>query len=127
MSLSTSPAAVTRMAGDVASLLRQVRSPQRPVLGSWSVADLAVHMLHVFDFELDVVRRSPLPPVHDFDDLGRATLGYVAAERSRDLKEIADRIESTAAAFTAAAGDRTDLYDGLGGARPPRSALHAPT
>ncbi|MEW6472324.1 MAG: maleylpyruvate isomerase N-terminal domain-containing protein [Actinomycetota bacterium] len=115
------------MAKDTADLLRSVRHPDRPAVGAWTVAELAVHMLHVFVFELGVIRRDPLPAVFDFDELGRLTRDFVNDERSRDLQEIADRIEAAGREFAPEidAAEPDAMYDWLGGSRLPLPALHA--
>lgn len=127
--MTTTPGgqAVLRVAGDAAAVLRGVQRSERPGRGQWNLAELAVHMLHVLDFELGTVRRDPVQPVNDFEDLTRFTLDYVAAEPSRDLAALADRIEAAAADLT----DRTaglgpeEEVDWLGGARLPLRAVHA--
>lgn len=99
--------AMLRVSGEAADLLRGIRRTDVAGCGEWDLAELAVHMLHVLDFELGTARGDPVPPVHDFDDLAAFTRGYVAAEPSRDVQEVADRIEAAAAELVA----RTD---GLG-------------
>jgi hypothetical protein len=84
-------------------------------------------MLHVLDFELGTARRDPVPDVADFAALRRYTVGYVAAEPSRDPAMLADRIEAVAAeyaALTAGLAPSTE-YDWFGGTRLPLRALHA--
>jgi hypothetical protein len=84
-------------------------------------------MLHVLDFELSRVRGEALPHVADFAALSRTTVSYVAAEPSRDPKDLAVRIEAKAgeyAAFTAGR-DPNELYDWLGGTKLPLRTLHA--
>lgn len=119
--------AVLRVAGDAAALLRGVRDPDRPARGVWNLAQMAVHMLHVLDFELGTVRRDPVPAVHGFDDLTGFTLGYVADEPSRDIAALADRIEAAAAELTAlSAGLEPDHeFEWFGGSRLPLKAVHA--
>jgi hypothetical protein len=127
MVTSTDERSVLRAAGEAARLLRSVADPGRPGHGDWSLGELAVHMLHVLDFELSTVRREPVPDVADFAALGRYTVGYVAAEASRDPAALADRIESTAAEYArATAGLAASAeYAWLGGTSLPLRALHA--
>jgi hypothetical protein len=88
---------------------------------------MAVHMLHVLDFELGTVRQDPVPPVHGFDDLVDFTRGYVQAEPSRDIRALADRIEAAAAELTSrTAGLGPDHeFDWFAGSRLPLRAVHA--
>jgi uncharacterized protein (TIGR03083 family) len=118
---------VVRAAGAAAQLLRAVDDPGRAAVGGWNLGQLSVHMLHVLDFELGRVRRDPIADVADFDALGRYTVNYVAEEPSRDPKDLADRIEATAAQYAAltAGRDPDELYDWLGGTKLPLRTLHA--
>lgn len=118
---------VLRVARDAAALLRGVRNPDLPGRGGWDLAELAVHMLHVLDFELGTVGGDPVPPVNGFEDLTRFTLGYVADEPSRDIPAIADRIEAAAAELVNRTAGRgpDDEVDWLGGSRLPLRAVHA--
>jgi uncharacterized protein (TIGR03083 family) len=118
---------VLRTAGSAAAMLRTVDDPGRPAIGDWNLGELSVHMLHVVDFELGRARRDPVPDVADFEALGRATVGYVAEEKARNPRELADRIETTAAHYAelTAGRDRDELYDWLGGTKLPLRALHA--
>jgi hypothetical protein len=118
---------VVRVAGEAAALVRSIRDPLRPGHGGWNLAELAVHMLHVLDFEVGTVRRDPVPAVNGFADLAAYTVGYVVAEPSRDPPALADRIEARAAEFAAlTTGVGADVeYDWFGGARLPLSAVCA--
>jgi hypothetical protein len=119
--------AVLRAAGEAARLLRSVQDPKRAGHGDWNLGELAVHMLHVLDFELGTVRGDAVPDVADFAALGRYTVGYVAAEPSRDPVALADRIEAAAAEYarrTAGLAGSVE-YDWFGGTRLPLRAVHA--
>jgi hypothetical protein len=119
--------AVVRVAGQVAALVRSIRDPRRRGHGEWNLAELAVHLMHVLDFEVGTVRGDPVPAVNSFADLGAYTVGYVAGEPSRDPLALADRIEAYAAEFAArTAGVAPEVeYEWLGGARLPLSAVRA--
>lgn len=127
MTTTVGEQAVLRVAREAATLLRGVRRPDLPGHGVWSLAELAVHMLHVLDFELGTVAGDPVPPVNDFDDLVEFTVRYVADEPSRDIPAIADRIEAAAAELVNRTAGRgpDDEVDWLGGARLPIRAVHA--
>lgn len=127
MTTTVGEQAVLRVAADAAALLRTVREPDRTARGVWNVAEMAVHMLHVLDFELGNVRRDPVPPVHGFCDLVDFTLGYVSDEPSRDVAALADRIEAAAAELTSlTAGLGPDhQFDWFAGSRLPLRAIHA--
>ncbi len=127
MTTTVGEQAVLRVAREAASLLRGVHQPERPVRGDWNVAEMAVHMLHVLDFESGTVRRDPVPPVDGFDELTGFTSSYVADEPSRDIAALADRIEAAAAeltSLTAGAGP-DDGFDWFAGSRLPLRAIHA--
>jgi hypothetical protein len=127
MTTTTGEQAVLRVAREAADLLRGVRRPDLPGRGRWDLSELAVHMLHVLDFELATTGGEPLPKVDGFEDLTRFTLDYVAAEPSRDIPAIADRIEAAAAELVNRTAGRgpDDEVDWLGGARLPIRAVHA--
>jgi len=119
--------AVLRAAGESARLLRSVQDPTRPAHGDWNLGELAVHMLHVLDFELGTARRDPVPDVADFAALSRYTVEYVAAEPCRDPAALADRIEAVAAEYAGltAGVAASEEYDWFGGTRLPMRTLHA--
>jgi hypothetical protein len=127
MTTTVDEPAVLRVACEAAAMLREARQPERPARGEWSVADLAVHLLHVLDFELGTVRGAPVPPVDGFEALGAFTAAYVAAEPSRDLRAMADRIEAAAAELTALVADSSPdhEFDWFAGSRLPLRAIQA--
>lgn len=127
MTTTAGEQAVLRVAGEAAELLRGVRRPELPGRGQFDLSELAVHMLHVLDFELGTTGGDPVPSVDDFDALAAFTRDYVAAEPSRDVPAIADRIEAAAAELvnrTAGRGPDAEV-DWLGGSRLPLRAVHA--
>lgn len=118
---------VVRAAGAAASMLRAVDDPSRTAVGGWNLGELAVHMLHVLDFELGRARREPIADVADFEALGRFTVSYVVNMPAKDPAELAGRIEAAAAEYAAltAGRDLDELYDWLGGTKLPLRTLHA--
>jgi len=127
MTTTVGEQAVLRVAGEAADLLRSVRRPDLPGRGQFDLGALAVHMLHVLDFELGTTGGDPVPQVNDFADLAAFTRAYVAAEPSRNPVAIADRIQAAAAELVnRAAGRGADAeVDWLGGSRLPLRAVHA--
>ncbi|HEY2834520.1 MAG TPA: SCP2 sterol-binding domain-containing protein [Sporichthyaceae bacterium] len=117
---------VVRTAGAAAAMLRAVDDPSRAAVGGWNIGELAVHMLHVLDFELGRARREPIADVADFDALGRYTVSYVADAPVKDPHQLAGRIEAAAAEYAAltVGRDPEELYDWLGGTKLPLRTLH---
>jgi uncharacterized protein (TIGR03083 family) len=112
------------MAARAAALIRSLPDPTVPALGEWDEGQLAAHMAHVFEIDLDLINGGP-SPLADLDDLAELTGSKVRNEGVYDPASIASRIEAGATAFLAAAArlDGTELWDWLGGAKVTSSVL----
>jgi uncharacterized protein (TIGR03083 family) len=81
------------------ALLRSVRDPEAPVLGSWNVAELAAHLSHAFDVVPALARHDRESLIAELSELARATTDLVADDDERDLDRLADRIAERAKEF----------------------------
>lgn len=118
------PTAVATVAARVADLVRSLPDVADPVVGSWSVRELATHVTHVYQFgvELAVGAHATL---EDFTQLGSFTVDLVHGDTERDPVALAERIEVGAERFlaTMAGPDASLEAHWLAGIRLPRSAL----
>lgn len=83
------------------SVLRAVKDPAAPAIGTWTVRDVAAHMTGAFDLYPGMLRgeRSPVASV---DGITAFNQQVVAAE-TRTCRELADAIEARVPDFVAAA------------------------
>ena len=102
----------------VTALLRSGLDPDAPAIGDWTLAEAAMHLSQAWVVVPGMARRDlsriydVLPEmkgaageslIRELWDLGQTTKMGVAADRERDLRTIADRIEGRAAEFFAEA------------------------
>lgn len=98
--------AVESMAGRISALIRSIPDPDAPALGVWTAGQLAAHITHVYEVDLDLLNEVP-PPLDDLADLGELTQAKVRDEAVCDPPALADRIERAAAGFLAMARTMT--------------------
>jgi hypothetical protein len=98
--------AVASMASRMSSLLRSVSDPDAPALGVWTKGQLAAHITHVYEVDLDLLNEVP-PPLDDLADLREFTRSKVQDEAVCDPFALADRVDRAAAAFLAIARGMT--------------------
>lgn len=110
--------AVATMAQRVADLIRAVPDPAVPALGSWTAGQLAAHITHVFEVDLDLMNEVP-SPLGDLEDLAELTGSLVRDDDVDDLGALAARIEVASEAFLAVTAkvDGHAPREWLGGAR----------
>lgn len=94
--------AVESMASRISTLIRSIPDPDAPVLGVWTAGQLAAHVTHVYEVDLDLLNEAP-SPVDDLADLGEMTQAKVRDEAVYDPPALADRVERAAAAFLSVA------------------------
>ena len=94
--------AVESMAGRISSLIRSIPDPDAPALGVWTAGQLAAHVTHVYEVDLDLLNEVP-PPLDDLADLGELTQAKVRDEAVCDPPALAERVERAAAGFLAVA------------------------
>ncbi|MDQ4089410.1 MAG: SCP2 sterol-binding domain-containing protein [Actinomycetota bacterium] len=99
-------AAVASMASRVSALIRSVSDPDTPALGVWTRGQLAAHLTHVYEVDLDLLNEVP-PPLDDLADLGELTQSKVRDEAVCDPAALADRVDRAAAAFLSVARGMT--------------------
>ncbi len=90
--------AVASMARRISSLIRSISDPDAPALGVWTVGELAAHVTHVFEVDLDLLNEVP-SPLDDLADLGEMTQAKVRDEAVCDPAALADRVERAAGEF----------------------------
>lgn len=88
-------AAVERVVG----LLRTVRHPEAPALGSWNVSEVATHLSHAFDIVPALAHADGTSRIADLSELSGLTIRLVGDDGERDLHVLADRIEAGATEF----------------------------
>ena len=86
------------MASRISSLIRSIPDPDAPALGVWTAGQLAAHITHVYEVDLDLLNEVP-PPLDDLADLGELTQAKVRDEAVHDPPALADRVERAAAGF----------------------------
>ncbi|HEV2760514.1 MAG TPA: hypothetical protein VGV86_13195, partial [Acidimicrobiales bacterium] len=94
--------AVATMARRISGLIRSVGDVDAPALGVWTAGELAAHLTHVFEIELDLIN-GVASPLADLADLAELTEVRVRDEAVRDPVALARRVEDAAEAFLAVA------------------------
>jgi len=92
--------AVREFGARVSAMLRAVRHPSAPALGSWDLTDVAVHLSHAVDGVKTMARGSG-SILTDLWELPGFLETLVSGEEERDLAALADRIEASVAEFLA--------------------------
>lgn len=83
------------------ALIRSIRNPSAPALGEWNTGDVAVHLAQVWEALPALSSGALASPIRDPRELAGLTSTLVRDEPSRDLEQIAARIEAGAAAYLA--------------------------
>jgi hypothetical protein len=80
-------------------LIRSIDRPDAHAVGTWTAADVALHLGHVWQVLPALVKGEMEPPLRTVGDLAPLTQTMVQAESGRDLAEVSAGIESAARAF----------------------------
>ncbi len=110
--------AVATVAARVSTVLRSVGHPDAPALGEWTLTDTAIHLSHATD-TITAMAQGGGAVLTDLWALGNLTKALVEGETTRDLGELADRIDATVARFLTIVGEaeedgvRTWLVEGV--------------
>jgi SCP-2 sterol transfer family len=115
-------AAVAAVGARMSALVRSIKHPEAPALGTWNTTDLAVHISHSLDIVTSIALDSAVT-AGDIWQLSALNAMLVSGESERDLGVIATRIDSSVAALLAALRDGADQEAGDGGVEPLRSWL----
>lgn len=100
--------AVAAAAERVQSLVRSIRHPEAKGLGTWNVAELAVHLSTSLD-GINAMVHGGGGFLTDLQGLSQLTEALVEGEQERDVARIADRVGATVEALSAVAvGAPTD-------------------
>jgi hypothetical protein len=117
-------AAVATMASRISTLLRSSFDPEAAALGVWRAGELAAHITHVFEVDLDLINQVD-SPLADLDDLSELTQTRVRDEAVHDPDALARRVDVAAGAFLSVAqgldGNESRLW--LGGVKATASLL----
>jgi hypothetical protein len=112
----TARAALGAAVPRLTALIRSIHDPGAPALGTWTIAEVAVHLAQVWEALPALARRDLQSPLRAPDDLAELTIAMVREEPERDLEAIATRIDSAASAYlrspTVDDGPRPWLVDG---------------
>lgn len=110
-------AALGRAVMRAIALLRSVTDPCAPAIGSWNVAEVAMHLSQVWQVVPSLAQADDAIPrsaadadrslIRDVWDLGQMTMLGVSGDTERNLGVLADRIESRAAGFLADVAGRS--------------------
>jgi len=116
--------AVATMAGRISTLIRSAHDTGVPALGVWSAGDLAAHLTHVFEVDLDLLN-GVASPLADLDDLSELVRAKVQDDDVGNPPALADRVDVAAEAFLAVARDMdgTEPRMWLGGIKATASLL----
>ena len=90
--------AVESLASRMAALIRSIYDPEAPALGVWTAGQLAAHVTHVYEVDLDLLNEVP-PPLDDLADLSELTQAKVRDEAVCHPAALAGRLEAAAAEF----------------------------
>lgn len=117
--------ALRDVVGELVPLLRRVPDAAAPSVGTWTVADVAAHLSHVFRFDIDAIAGKPAPEATvtaaGMTELNAAML---AEDGERDPLALADRIDALAGEFDDVVSEVAATSVGwLGGTRLPPSAV----
>lgn len=104
VSLADARAALSEVVPNLVALVRSVRDPNVPAIGSWQVGDVVAHVSHAFRVDTDALAERPLPSVTvTAAGMAELTARWLAEDAERDPQVLADRIEESADAFDGAA------------------------
>ena len=90
--------AVASTASRISTLIRSIPDPDAPALGVWTAGQLAAHITHVYEVDLDLLNEVPTP-LDDLGDLAELTQAKVRDEAVCEPLALADRLERAAGEF----------------------------
>jgi hypothetical protein len=102
---SAARAALAAVVPRLTALIRSVRNPLAPAIGTWNAGDVAVHLAHVWETLPALAGGDLDSPLRSLGDLEVLTTSMVAGDQQRDLETSASRIEAAASAYLAAPSD----------------------
>lgn len=119
--------AVRTVARRLAVLVRSLPEAGGPIVGAWSVAEVATHVTQVYEFDAGLAAGGEGALDH-FSELACFTVDRVRRDPERNPEVLAQRIEAGAERFLAAMAlsppDGSTETNWLGGIRLPRPALY---
>src|SRR2546423_532896 len=108
VSLEAARDAVAELTPKLTDLLRSVRDPSAPAVGTWSAGDVAAHLAHVIDLDLAAARgqgpeaaldaQGVMPPPR-LSELHHMTAALLDLDPVRDPSVQAGRLEAGVAAL----------------------------
>jgi hypothetical protein len=123
--LAEARTALREVAPRLIALVRSVDNPNSASVGTWTVADVAAHLSHVFRVDTDAIAGRPVPEaVVTKAGIAEATAKLLAEDGERDPAVLADRIGTLAGEFDEVASrSQSATVDWLQGTRLPPSAV----
>src|SRR2546421_2080037 len=86
----------------VTTLLRSIEDPLPPAVGQWNLGEVAMHLSQVWAGLPNLTGVAGDSPVRSIGELGEATVLAVKSDPERDLRVLADRIETQAHEYLSA-------------------------
>ena len=108
--------ALTEAGNDFASMLRRVRNPDRPAIGSWTVGETAAHAAHSPGYFLEAAKGTIV--LAALDDVADHNAEFLSDDPERDPHALADRFEDNELALTTYVGSldgdpAVEVFDGV--------------
>ena len=108
--------ALTEAGSDFASMLRRVRNPDRPAIGSWTVGETAAHAAHSPGYFLEAATGTIV--LAALDDVADHNAEFLSDDPERDPHALADRFEDNELALTTYVGSldgdpAVEVFDGV--------------
>jgi hypothetical protein len=101
---------------DFASMLRRVKHPDRPAIGSWTVGETAAHAAHSPEYFLEAAQGTTA--LAALDDVADHNADFLSDDPERDPRVLADRFEDNELALTTYVGSlngdpAVEVFDGV--------------
>jgi len=108
--------ALTEAGSDFASMLRRVKDPNRPAIGSWTVGETAAHAAHSPKYFLEAAQGTTA--LAALDDVAYHNAEFLSDEPERDPRVLADQFENNELTLTTYAGTldgdpAVEVFDGV--------------
>jgi hypothetical protein len=108
--------ALTEAGNDFASMLRRVKDPDRPAIGTWTVGETAAHAARSPEYFLEAAKGTTA--LVALDDVADHTAEFLSDDPERDPHALADRFENNELALTTYVGSldgdpAVEVFDGV--------------
>ncbi len=117
-------AALRDVVPSLVTLVRSVPDANSRSVGTWTVAEVAAHLSHVFRFDTAAIAGKPVPDaVVTQAGMAEVNAKMLAEDDERDPAVLAARLDKLAAEFDEASSSRAATVDWLQGVRLPPSVV----